>query len=278
MTADPLDITSVQEADLDAVTALVKVLQWPHRREDIALFMRLGTGRVAKDAAGTLLGVALWWGFEPAAARLGLVMVSPDVQRRGIGRRLVEQVLADSAGRSMRLLATEAGKPLYDTLGFVAVGACRQYQGIYAGEPEDDAGIRAARSEDLATITALDTTAFGAGRAATLRVLMAAGRTAVLEDGAGVAGYAIERDFGRGTVVGPIVATHDADAIRLFKALARPGFVRVDTPVGSDRFPAHLVAQGLAAAGADSLVMVRGTWPAPAAGARIFALSSHALG
>ena len=82
MTASSLDMHQVDARDLDDVTALVKTLNWPHRREDIALFMRLGQGAVARDGSGALLGVALWWAFDPAAARLGLVMVDP--ARQGV--------------------------------------------------------------------------------------------------------------------------------------------------------------------------------------------------
>lgn len=278
MTTSSLTMSQVDARDLDDVTALVKTLNWPHRREDIALFMRLGGGRVMRDRSGDLLGVALWWAFEPAAARLGLVMVDPARQGRGIGRRLVERVLDDAAGRSMKLLATEAGKPLYDSLGFKEIGACRQYQGVYGGEPCQDPDIRRAGPDDLPAILALDAAAFGAGRAPVLHALMACGRTAVLDDGSGVAGFAMERDFGRGTVVGPIVAPSEVAAVGLFQALARPGFVRVDIPVGGDALARHLVDCGLSAAGSDSPVMVRGDWPDPDGETRLFALSSHALG
>ncbi len=279
MTASPLTYSAAQPDDLDAVTALVKELFWPHRREDIALFMRLGAGHVAKDAGGSLQGVALWWAFEPAAARLGLVMVNPDSQGRGIGRRLVDQALTDAGDRSMMLLATEAGKPLYDKLGFQTVGACQQYQGSYEGRPHTDADIRPATPDDMPAILALDRDAFGAGRTATLQALSEIGRVAVIDGGASITGYAIERTFGRGTVVGPIVASGEEDAVRLFRALALPGFVRVDAPIGFDHFTRFLQDQGLAPAGAPSPVMVRGRpWPVAADGPRLIALSSHALG
>lgn len=278
MTASPLAYDPVQLEDLDAVTDLVKVLHWPHRREDIALFMRLGAGRVARDDAGVLVGVALRWAFAPAAARLGLVMVAPDSQGRGIGRRLVEQVLEDAGERAMMLLATTAGKPLYDTLGFQTVGACRQYQGPYEGRPVSDPQIRPATPHDMPALLALDRAAFGAGRPAVLQALSEIGRVAVIDTGSGITGYAIERTFGRGSVVGPILAASEEDATRLFRALALPGFVRVDAPVGVQEFAGYIESQGLAPIAGDSPVMVRGSWPEPSGEARLFALSSHALG
>ena len=80
-------------------------------------------------------------------------------------------------------------------------------------------------------------------------------------------------------MVGPIVASGDEDAIRLFRALALPGFVRVDAPTGFDRFARFIQDQGLAPAGAPSPVMVRGEpWPVAPDSPRVIALSSHALG
>lgn len=278
MTTDTLLMPDASLDDLDGIMDLVRAVQWPHRRGDIEMLIRLGAGRVVVGDRDEILGGALWWAFEPAAARLGMVIVSPDAQGRGIGRRLVEQVLADTDGRSVKLLATEAGKPLYDTLGFLSVGACRQHQGPYTSEPAGDPAIRLATTPDLPEILALDAPVFGARREPALRALMEAGKAVVLIDAGAVTGYAMERKFGRGSVVGPIVARNDDDAIRLFRALARPGFVRVDIPAEAEALGNHLTSCGLESLGADSPVMVRGAWPDPTGPCRVFGLASHALG
>lgn len=265
--------------DLDAVTALVRTLNWPHRQEDIALFMRLGRGRIVRDDPdGRMLGVALWWTFGDRLARLGLVMIDPESQGLGIGRRLVERILDDAAGRTMILLATDAGLPLYERLGFETIGANRQIQGSYTGRPGHDPMVRPATSEDLPAILALDAEAAGADRVDLLRALIEIGRSFVVVDHGRVAGYAIERTFGRGSIVGPIVAESESEAIRLFTAAARPGFTRVDCPSDATRLAAHLEAVGLVALEGESPVMVRGSWRPPEGRQHIFALSSHALG
>jgi hypothetical protein len=53
MTAAALDLTPVRASDLDAVAALVRALHWPHRREDIDLFLRLGVGQYLLDQPAT---------------------------------------------------------------------------------------------------------------------------------------------------------------------------------------------------------------------------------
>jgi hypothetical protein len=85
------------------------------------------------------------------------------------------------------------------------------------------------------------------------------------------------RAFGRGSVVGPVVATTEPDAIALFNATARPGFMRVDRPSDAADFGRHLTACGLAL-DSESPAMVRGDWPAATGPQRIYALAGHALG
>jgi hypothetical protein len=92
-----------------------------------------------------------------------------------------------------------------------------------------------------------------------------------------VVGYAVERAFGRGSVVGPVVAAAEPDAIALFNAAARPGFVRIDRPLDAPSFGRHLTACGLMP-DSESPAMLRGDWPAAMTPQRIYALASHALG
>ena len=274
---DAITLPTVSVVDLDSVMALVAAVGWPHRRVDIAALIELGCGRLARAGDGRTLGVGLWWEFGDTAARLGLVVVSPDSQGLGIGRRLVERLLADAAPRSVMLLATSAGLPLYGRRGFVEVGAVYQHHGEYSGGRYPDPRIRAATSEDRSAVLSLDAAAFGVPRPAVLEYLMTVGRAFVLVEDAKVTGYAIERAFGRGSVVGPVIAATEPDALALFNAAARPGFVRVDRPSDATIFGRHLTACGLAL-DSESPAMLRGDWPALTRPQRIYALASHALG
>jgi GNAT superfamily N-acetyltransferase len=274
---DTITLSPVSMADLDSVAALVAAVGWPHRRADIAALIELGRGRLARAGDGPTLGVGLWWPFGDTAARLGLVVVSPDSQGLGIGRRLMERLLADAAPRSIMLLATPAGRPLYERLGFVEIGAVCQQQGAYGGGRHPDPRIRAATFEDHSAVLRLDRTAFGVPRPSIIEHLLAVGRAFVLVENGRVTGYAIERAFGRGSVVGPVVAASEPDAIALFNAAACPGFVRVDRPSEAEAFGRHLTACGLAL-DSESPVMLRGGWPTATAPQRTYALAGHALG
>lgn len=273
-----LTFSSVTSGDLESIAALVQVVSWPHRPADIEMMIQLGGGRLVRDASdGQVLGAGLFWTFGDALARIGLIIITPESQGRGIGRKLVTQLLEDAAPHPVVLLATDAGQPLYESLGFTAFDTSCQYQGNYDERPVIDPRIRPGVKADLAGITDLDAPAFGARREQALMTLATAGEVSVLSENGTLTGYAMARSFGRGTVIGPIVAANEADAIALFRSLARPGFVRVDCPGDAETLIGHMTNGGLANTG-TSPVMVRGDWTAPAGPNRIYGLASHALG
>ena len=273
-----LTLSPVSTDDLESIANLVKAVSWPHRPEDIDLMIRLGGGRLVRDDSdGRVLGAGLYWTFDDALARIGLIIIAPESQGRGIGRTLVTQLLEDTGPHPVVLLATDAGRPLYDSLGFTAFDTSCQYQGAYDGTPSSDPRIRPGTSADLERISALDAPAFGARRQHTLEQLARVGEVSVLTEKGVLTGYAIARPFGRGVAIGPIVAKNETDAIALFSSLARPGFVRVDCPADASELIARLVESGLENVG-TSPVMFRGEWERPDGPHRIYGLASHALG
>lgn len=260
-------------ADLAAAAALTAGFGWPHRIEDLALMLSLGEG-VAADDEGALAGTAALWTYGPAHAALGMVMVQPGLQGRGLGRRLLQAVLDRAGPRSVALYATEAGAPLYRSLGFVAHGLVRQMQGRLAGPvapgPEP---VRPARDNEAAL---LDHEATGLDRPALLAAL---GPATVLDRGGAPAGFAITHRFGHGQVIGP-VAAQDQEGARALLAHAfhaHPGaFVRVDATEAGGLVP-WLHSLGLRDAG-PALHMVHGTPAQPPGPTRLFALATQAFG
>jgi hypothetical protein len=117
------------------------------------------------------------------------------------------------------------------------------------------------------------------GRTRLLDALFAVGKVAVIEREGRVQGYACVRRFGRGVVIGPVIARDATDAKALSATLAaehRGGFVRIDVPATSGLSP-WLEEIGLPHV--DHVVsMVRGKPPTRAADATLFALSNQSLG
>jgi hypothetical protein len=77
-----------------------------------------------------------------------------------------------------------------------------------------------------------------------------------------VTGYAVRRAFGRGKLVGPLVAAGEATALALIAFLATPGFLRIDVPGDALQLQGWCAAAGLRSVG-DVQLMLRGDWPPP---------------
>ncbi|PHK95199.1 GNAT family N-acetyltransferase [Pseudoroseomonas rhizosphaerae] len=270
-------------ADLPAAHALSAALRWPHRLEDWAFALALGEG-LAAEREGRLVGTAMGWRHGPGFATLGSVIVDDAMQGRGIGRRLTQGVL-DRLGEDCRVLlhATEAGAPLYRSLGFRPALEIRQHNGLARAPAEQAAPagltLRPVRPQDAGALVALDAEATGTPRAALLHAVLPLAEGVVLERGGMPAGFALIRPFGRGEVVGPVVAP-GVEAARLLIGhwlAARAGrFLRLDVPAESG-LGGWLAAHGLAEVGAVA-GMVRGAAPRRRPDLANYALVSQALG
>jgi GNAT superfamily N-acetyltransferase len=274
--ADTITFTDFSAAHLEAAAALSQGERWPHRVEDWRLSLSLSRG-VAAMAGDRLVGTALVTPFGDVAT-VNMIIVAADQRGRGLGRQLMQRAMALADPREWRLVATEDGLPLYRKLGFVETGRILQHQGPLAAEPEGDAGQ--STPEDAAGLARLDRAATGMERTPLVNALLSVGEIAVLRDGARITAYAARRPFGRGEVVGPVVAA-DADAARRLIAALLAGrqgrFTRIDIPADSGLAP-WLAGLGFAEVGAGIAMRLGPPAPAAADGARSFALASQALG
>jgi GNAT superfamily N-acetyltransferase len=270
--------------DLGAMHRLAQQMSWPHRPEDCAQLFELGAGTVAVDATGVTIGVGMWWSFGPDAGTVGMVLVAPERQGRGIGRALMTALIAESAPRALMLNATAEGLGLYKKLGFVPIGpVCQHQAGLTerrAMPPVPAVSPRRAVSADHETLCALDAAVFGADRSALVGRLLRTGEAWVIDRAGRPAGFAILRAFGRGAMIGPIVAPGEDEAIALVAAAARaapPGVLRVDIPAHAERLGRWLAAAGLPAI--DTVTtMLLGRWPARQKEPQQFGLALQAVG
>lgn len=268
--------------DLAAAHRLSADYGWPHRLEDWEFLHRLGAGHVA-IAEGSVVGVVLAWKHDARHASLGMVIVDPAMQGRGIGKRLMRLALHDVAGRSVTLNATLAGRPLYEKLGFKAVGEVEQHQGIARQVPAAALArgerLRPVGPGDASELAALAMQASGFSRGRVIRRLLEVGKGIALASGNDIIGFAILRRFGRGLAIGPVVAPDEACAKALVGhwVAMHPGkFVRIDV-VASGGLGAWLEGIGLAKVD-DVVTMVKGRRPAGTEEMRPFAIVSQSLG
>lgn len=253
---------------------------WMHRTEDWATALRLGSGIYLTDEIGRPFGSAMWFPVAPDLARLGMVITTPRLQERGAGRWMMEQILARTGPRDLALHATHAAYRLYVALGFQTGPRVWQHQGIVTAAPDPDPRVRSLTAGDLEAVHALDTRAYTADRRQALALFLEQSTGTVIEEGGRIAGYALCRRFGRGHVVGPVVAATPEAAVALAAphvAAHRGRFLRIDTRETEGPFLEMLRACGLSAH--DSVTgMWRGQVRAPDPGAHVFALANQAIG
>ena len=282
MGSTEMSIRALVPADIPSAHKLSVAVGWPHRAEDWAFALAVGEGIVA-EINGHFAGTAMWWPFDSNVARLGMVIVDPALQRSGIGKRLMREVLDRLAGSAVVLVATTAGAPLYRKLGFQDSSLISQHQGVVVPQnpevAEVSGKVRVGRAPDLDRLVELDRQATGVARPRVIETLLRGSHAVVLEEGERPAGFAIRRRFGRGDTIGPVVARNLMEAKALIDALLhdRAGrFVRADVPLSANLSP-WLAERGMANV-SEVLTMVLGEAPAPMATTKTFALVSQALG
>ena len=216
------------------------------------MLRRVGRGIVAVDGIGRVFGSAMWFPQGDDFSTIGLVITTPRSQAQGGGRWLMEQVLEQCGDRNLALNATHAAYPLYVSLGFTteAIVYMRQEEAPQRLPPLTalDGELSELPRDKLSAITTLDARAFGSDRSRVLALLSADASIALLSRGGEAVGYSMCREFGRGFVIGPVVARNDQDAAHLtavhLKKLAGR-FVRVDTRERDGVFAAFLDKCGL---------------------------------
>jgi predicted N-acetyltransferase YhbS len=279
--AGSLTLRPMTGPDIGTATALSREQAWPHREEDWALFLEAGEGIVA-ERAGRVLGTVMAWRYGEDFATVGMVIVASDVQGQGLGRKLMEAMLDRLAGRTVVLNATAAGLPLYEKLGFVETGVIHQHQAIAPGVAVAE-GIQGCRVRTMGQsdngLGDLYSRASGMDRTALFERLAANAHTVVLTRDHQTVGFAQVRRFGRGWLVGPVVAPDPggAKALILHGLRTHAGtFCRLDV-TGDSGLSEWLEEIGLPRV--DSIkTMVRGRSPDPDPGISVRAIAAQALG
>lgn len=262
---DGIELRRFTEGDLEAAESLAREVKWPHRLEDWRFGLAHGEGLVAvRDSQVVATAVRWLWGKRHAT--LGMLIVSQPVQGRRIGQNLMQTLLHGLEDRSVLLHATPEGRGLYERVGFQSAGEIRQHQGIASPAqlvalPEGER-LRPLGRHDAKALVALDARAAGMPRDAVIRQLLAEGETVVLAQGSEAIGFSVLRRFGRGHVIGPVVAPDLAGAkalIGYWCSRYAGRFLRIDVDARSG-LPEWLEAVGLQRA-AMTTPMVRGTPP-----------------
>jgi len=195
-----ISIRQFTEQDIRAVAVLSATAGWNHTAADWQLLLYLHEeGCLLLEYAGRIVATTTLICYGDRLAWLGMVLTHPEYRRLGFARRLVESALkiAEAKGiQSVKLDATDLGRPLYESLGFRHEQLIERWSRTEASsnklEPAASPG-----SPD----SELDRQAFGADRSQALRLLAAGALTFTADHG-----FAVLRNGLRAAYIGPCVA------------------------------------------------------------------------
>jgi len=289
-----LSLSDISDVSLDDLHTLSLSVGWPHRASDWKTVVDLGQGLMARDAIGRVQGSVMWFPYTARFATIGMLITTPRLQQCGVGQWMMEHALNHLGDRAIGLNATRSARRLHLSLGFTSERIVYHCQGEATMPPERPIPVGAFLrplhpDEDRAAVVDLDAEAFGAARATVYDQLLPHARgTALMREGR-LAAFALCRRFGRGHVIGPVVAHDDMDAIAVMRPLiARLAghFLRVDSRQKTGPFPEFLVDIGLPVYDTVTSMALRRPWvgtlsadDAPPDGKPlVYALANQALG
>jgi ribosomal protein S18 acetylase RimI-like enzyme len=200
--------------DIPSGLSLCRSAGWNQRSRDWEIFLKLDPqgNRVCVNDEGNVIGTVTTIRYGNHFAWIGMVLVDPNHQRKGIGFGLLEesmQVLKNE--NCIKLDATPAGRQVYVKLGFEdeyelsRMSASSIHNQHLVSHPT----AAALTSDDFERVRSLDLKVFGADRMMLLsQMLDGAPELAfqVTEDDH-LKGYCFGRPGYRYTHIGPVVAT-----------------------------------------------------------------------
>jgi len=187
-----------------------------------------GVYGVVAERGGAIVGLNFLYEHDPIRA-VGPIAVAPAAQGRGIGRRLMEAVLARAEGAAgVRL--TQAPRnavafALYASLGFEVKEPLAILSGRFRSPPPAGSSARPMRAEDLPAAAALCERVHGFARTGDLReALGTKGEPMVLERDGRIVAYVSHRRLGDRAHG---LAEEEADLRALLLGLAPPRGTRL---------------------------------------------------
>jgi ribosomal protein S18 acetylase RimI-like enzyme len=284
----PFTLRRMTPEDLPSADALRSAAGWNQTPADLARLLAWEPAccfvATVKD---TIVGTATATCYGTELAWIGMVLVAPECQRRGIGRWLVERCLAELDDRGIgcvRLDATPAGQPVYSRLGFVPEWSLARWQQTEANAPRmpERVALCDLRLTDWEELALPDRKAFGADRARCLRGLAEDCHAArvVIDDQQIPRAYGMLRPGSLADYLGPVVAASPTEGRALvFDLVSRSRHDKLFWDIPDRNTAAIAVAAELGFRRQRPLVRMWRGAPRPVADARLqWALADPALG
>lgn len=219
-------VRTMKPGDLPSALELSSDANWNQTTDDWLRILQLSPQgcRLIEDA-GRIVATTSLLSYGKRLAWIGMVLTRAEYRRQGLARRLLEDAISNAERdgiRTLKLDATDAGRPLYESLGFVVEGNVERW-GRDAFELSSSQQHSSSRQDAIqepshavrlpSRLFSLDEQAFGADRKALLESLSASGGCTSTAEG-----YLLTRPGRTAHYLGPCVAASEAEARQLIAA------------------------------------------------------------
>ena len=208
-------IRPMTPADVEPVVGAFIRADWGDRRLYLDFVTRHAeTHPFVAEAEGEIVGTGVL-SMNGSVGWIGTIFVEPAWRRRGVGMALTQATIdtAESAGcRTLLLVATDAGRRLYEKIGFEVQTDYRILEAPGLGDEPIDPRIRPFAAADLTAMAELSGAATGEDRAHLLDAF-ASPETAscLVRDDGTLGGFVVRAPWGGGSTIAPRL--DDAEAI-----------------------------------------------------------------
>lgn len=221
--SDNTTICRMTRGDIAFGMSLKQIAGWNQLPLDWERFMEFESqGCFLAHCGGRPAGTACTIAYEKLFGWVGMVLVHPDMRRRGLGTKLLIagiEYLEGAGLAAVKLDATPMGKQLYDTIGFADEYMLERWQGRGKLGPMPT-GLTELTPAHLDAVVAFDRPIFGADRSRVLKRMLTETtiRAVGSFDGTGnLQGYAALRPGQNALYVGPWIATQPEVGERLWE-------------------------------------------------------------
>jgi ribosomal protein S18 acetylase RimI-like enzyme len=218
--------------DVAAADRLRQLIGWNQTPADWRRMLKLSPqGCFVATRNRVLVGSVTSITYEGTLSWIGMMLVDPGYRRQGIGRRLMETVLAylhDRGVSCIRLDATPMGLPLYEQLGFLTEWTLTRWQGQGNRHPrlsqDRPERTRVLRDADWPGVQTIDRQVLGVSRLDLVQGLWQDSVQVLVWPAQGpVAGWGLLRSGTHADYLGPIVCRIEDGALALVDALLAAG-------------------------------------------------------
>lgn len=248
-----LKLVQFNEKDILGLIELSASVNWDYDEYEIGTVLTSGNIFGHKNAVGKIVSSAAIIPYESKLASIGMVIVNRDFRGFGLGREATQKCIESvSKNRSIMLIATEEGKPLYKKMGFTTIDYVHKYLcdnfTITDTLNHTSVKIKTFSENDFTEVVKLDEAAFGDRRSQFLknRITQAEKCLVVKDNDGAIVGYGMSILGPVNLILGPIVAPDAQIAVLLIDNLCarHHGKLRIDVPSGNEDFMSFLEKRG----------------------------------